>query len=278
MKKTRVYRIKLPKRSKLSIYFNPYRTAGPSNRPGKTLPVYLLLRPTKEITFSLSRSKKKRRTGTEGFRYLKQQSILPFCLLIIGFSGVVYFSKQQANVENQSIEPVRSFSVPASQMQEKKSEQGGLAPSKPTHIRIKKVGINAPVQEVGQNKDRSIEVPPLFENVTGWYKLSPTPGEIGPAVIVGHVDTYQGPSVFYSLKDLDYGDVIEITRKDKKTVKFRVTGLEQFSQDKFPSEKVYGNINHAGLRLITCGGTFNEQTQQYTANTVVFAKMVEPQK
>jgi hypothetical protein len=200
---------------------------------------------------------------------------VPFILILAGFSGIIFFAKQQAGTSDKSITPVSSFSVPAEGYTSHEALNRGLEKSIPIHIRIKSVGIDAPIQVVGKNKDGTIEVPPLFKNITGWYKYGPTPGEIGPAVIVGHVDTVQGPSVFYRLKDLKKDDTISIKRKDKVTVKFKVTGLQQFSRDKFPTDKVYGNIDYAGLRLITCGGTFNERTQQYTANTVVFAKMVE---
>lgn len=280
MKKTKNYRLKLTKHAKFVVSVRPYRTSRAvrhsKRSKGVTLPTYLLLLPTKELGFYFERPKR-RKISSKQLRFVGQQSILPFFLIILGFSGIVYFSVQNADSNDQSIEPVSSFAVPTTPIDSQKSSQDrGLAPSEPTRIRIKRVEINAPVQEVGQNKDKSIEVPPLFENVTGWYNLGPTPGEIGPAIIVGHVDTIEGPSVFYRLKDLSPGDIIEVTRKDKKVVKFKVTGLEQFSQNKFPTEKVYGNIDHAGLRLITCGGTFNQQTQQYTANTVVFAEMIQP--
>lgn len=270
-------------RARLTISARPYRSSKEARKlagsRSLTIPTYLLLLPTKEIAFSLKRAKRrKKRPQTAQLKLIGPQSYLPFLLILAGLSGVVYFSKQQANSNNQGIEPVSSFSVPAQDLKSESRANQGLPRSKPTHIRIKRVEIDAPIMSVAQNKDKTIEVPPLFENITGWYKLGPSPGEIGPAVIVGHVDTIEGPSVFYRLKDLKKGDIIEITRQDKKTIRFKVTGLEQFSRDKFPTQKVYGNIDYAGLRLITCGGTFDERTQQYTANTVVFAQIITPKK
>ncbi|MBI4101059.1 class F sortase, partial [Candidatus Microgenomates bacterium] len=95
------------------------------------------------------------------------------------------------------------------------------------------------------------------------------------AIVVGHIDNYRGPAVFWKLGQLQPGDVVEIDRADGTTVKFKVEAIKQFSQDQFPTAEVYGNIDHAGLRLITCGGQFNRITRQYSDNTVVFASMVQ---
>jgi LPXTG-site transpeptidase (sortase) family protein len=109
----------------------------------------------------------------------------------------------------------------------------------------------------------------------GWYRNSPTPGEIGPSVIVGHVDyVHVGPAVFWNLNKLQAGDIFEVQRVDGSTMKFKVDSVKQFSQSNFPTNEVYGNINYAGIRLVTCGGTFNSQTHHYSDNTVVFGSLV----
>lgn len=145
----------------------------------------------------------------------------------------------------------------------------------PTHIRIPKLSIDAPFAEpLGIDTNYEIQVPTGYEEV-GYYKYGPAPGEIGPAVVLGHVDSYTGPAVFYGLGQLTAGDMIEIDREDGTTAVFAVDYLEHHEQAGFPTEKVYSDINHAGLRLITCSGTFNRGEQRYSHNLIVFGTLVD---
>jgi len=116
---------------------------------------------------------------------------------------------------------------------------------------------------------------PTDNNKVGWYENSPTPGEIGPAIVMGHVDSYTGPAIFFYLGQLNPGDDIYITREDGSEAHFVVTLLERYRQNEFPSQKVYGNIDHAGLRLITCSGIYKQGVGRYTHNLVVYAKLVD---
>lgn len=127
---------------------------------------------------------------------------------------------------------------------------------------------------LGLDADGSMEVPP-GGFPAGWYTGGPTPGELGPAVIAGHVDL-KGPGVFYRLRTMKPGDRVTVTRADGSKPVFRVTRVAQFEKDQFPTQQVYGNISHAGLRLITCGGSFNTRTGHYEDNLVVFADLVAP--
>lgn len=194
-------------------------------------------------------------------------------IVVAGLCGAGYFSLQAATANK--LEPVTSFSIPAPAAKKTETVKKGLPASEPTQLRITRVGIDTKIISVGQLPDGTMETPPLFDPVAGWYKFSPTPGEIGPAVIVGHIDTYKGPSVFWHLKDLQAGDVVEVTRADGTVIKFKVEALKQFEQNNFPTEEVYGNLDHAGLRLITCGGSFNHKTGHYSDNTVVYASMID---
>jgi sortase (surface protein transpeptidase) len=106
----------------------------------------------------------------------------------------------------------------------------------------------------------------------GWYTGSPTPGELGPAVIAGHVDWGGRPGVFYRLRDVHPGDEISVLRANSTVAVFRVSRVEQFPKDAFPTDVVYGDIDHAGLRLITCGGSFDSRERSYDDNIVVFAE------
>jgi len=145
----------------------------------------------------------------------------------------------------------------------------------PTRVAVPRLKINAPVEEVGLSKDGSVETPTLDEpQMTGWYNRGPTPGQKGPAVILGHIDTAKtGPAVFYKLKDLKAGDKVTVTRKDGSQADFTVQKLEDVSKEQFPSQKVYGDLTYSGLRLITCGGAFDKSKGSYEDNTIVFAKL-----
>jgi sortase (surface protein transpeptidase) len=126
---------------------------------------------------------------------------------------------------------------------------------------------------LGLKEDNRIEVPDSFEQV-GWYKLGASPGEIGPAVILGHVDSVDGPAVFYSLGQLKEGDMIYVTRADDTVATFMVEYSERYAQDAFPTTKVYGTTTASELRLITCTGTFSKGKQRYSHNLVVYARLV----
>jgi LPXTG-site transpeptidase (sortase) family protein len=201
---------------------------------------------------------------------VRLQAVTAATLVVVGVSGISFFGVQIA--QGHKLEPLKTYSAkpaPAA------TAIQPLPRSVPVHITVPSVGIDVPVMTVGRDAQGSIEMPPLFDWTTGWYKYSPTPGEVGPSVIVGHVDTYKGISVFWRLRDIKQGDIINIKRADGRTVKFKVTALKQFSQSNFPTQEVYGNIKYPGLRLITCGGSFDKQTESYTQNTVVYAFMVK---
>lgn len=153
-------------------------------------------------------------------------------------------------------------------------EKVGIGKSNPTQITIENLQIDYPVNPVGQLEDGSIETPDIFDKWVGWYKYSPTPGDVGPAVLVGHVDTYKGPSVFWRLSEATPGQIVQIKREDGQIAKYKIYEVNQYSQDEFPTEKVYGNTETPELRLITCGGNFNYFTLKYNKNTVVYARLI----
>lgn len=115
---------------------------------------------------------------------------------------------------------------------------------------------------------------PTSGDVTGWFNGAPTPGEIGPAIIVGHVDWKGKIGVFYKLKSLKKGDLVKVLRSDGRQVRYSVVRTLTVNKLKFPTELVYGNIDHAGLRLITCGGRFDSKLKRHVDNIIVFAKAV----
>lgn len=148
-----------------------------------------------------------------------------------------------------------------------------LAAATPTRLRIPELSIDVPFgQALGLLEDGEIEVPEKTNEV-GWYQYGPTPGELGPAVVLGHVDSYLGPAVFFYLGQLEPGDHVYIDREDGVTATFEVTALARYDQSDFPSHLVYGDIDHAGLRLVTCSGDYDRGTNRYTHNLVVYAKL-----
>jgi sortase (surface protein transpeptidase) len=139
-------------------------------------------------------------------------------------------------------------------------------------IRIEAIGASAPVDPLGLNADGTLQVPTDF-NRAGYYTGRPTPGAIGPAIIVAHVDSKAGPAVFYRLRDLEPGDEVAVTRADHSEVVFVVDRLEQHPKNAFPTEDVYGPTPGATLRLITCGGSFDRSARHYRDNLIAFAHL-----
>lgn len=152
-----------------------------------------------------------------------------------------------------------------------------LPASPPANLSVPAIGISSPLIELGLNPDGSVEVPSLDDpdSKPGWYRNSPTPGAVGPAIILGHVDSRQfGPGVFYALQDLRAGDTVEVTRADGTVAIFSVNDVHIVPKSDFPTLQVYGNLDYAGLRLITCGGEFDPNARSYESNVIVFARLV----
>lgn len=151
------------------------------------------------------------------------------------------------------------------------ADRGGpvLPRSAPLQVTIPAIGVRARLVRLGLNPDGSIQVPAAER--AGWYGGGPAPGERGPAVIVGHVDSSRGPAVFYDLGRLRPADRIEVDRADGKVAVFTVESIERVPKDRFPTGRVYGPLDHAGLRLITCGGPFDRARRGYRDNVIVYA-------
>ena len=145
----------------------------------------------------------------------------------------------------------------------------------PVSLTIPLIGVQTNLMTLGLGRDGTLQVPALsMASVAGWYTGSPRPGAIGSAIIVGHVDTTSGPAVFDRLDTLTRGDKIYVKRADGTLVEFRVTSVQQYPKDHFPTEAVYGPVPDPELRLITCGGAFDPATRHYVLNIVVYATEV----
>lgn len=140
----------------------------------------------------------------------------------------------------------------------------------PVRLRIPAIGVDAPIEplEVDEN---GVLPPPTINHGTGWWRDGPEPGEPGPAVIAGHVDSFQGPAVFFRLTEISPGDEIFIDRRDGTTAVFAARRTEQHDKNAFPTQAVYGDTPDPQLRLITCGGEFDDTDRRYLDNIIVYA-------
>jgi hypothetical protein len=189
--------------------------------------------------------------------------------LVPGGGGPVAVAGSLVTVDVDALEPLpvragQRVAVP-------ESEQAVLLPrSEPVSIAIPALGVATDVLQLGLADDGSMEVPPGGDPV-GWFDRSPTPGELGPAVLVGHVDWAGEPGAFVGLRTLAAGDQVLVGRADGSTATFVVDRVAEYAKDEFPTRSVYGDIDEAGLRLITCGGDFDEDEASYRDNVVVYA-------
>ena len=150
-----------------------------------------------------------------------------------------------------------------------------LSRQRPVSLRIPSIGVSSPsMVDLGKQTDGTLEVP-VDPADPGWFSPGPAPGQFGPAVIAGHVDGGGGPGVFYRLGELRPGAPVEVTREDGSVARFVVDKVERYPKDAFPTAAVYGDSTHrAELRLITCGGAFDDETGHYVDNVVAYAHLV----
>lgn len=152
-----------------------------------------------------------------------------------------------------------------------------LPSSEPVAVDVPAIQVHSPLQHLGLTPEHTLQVPvpgPRYDEAA-WYENSSTPGTVGPAVLLGHVDSLSGgPSVFFNLGKLRPGDEVLVTRADGLVAVFRVDGVRRYAKDDFPTQLVYGATDHAALRLITCGGDVDRATRHYRENIVVFASLV----
>lgn len=164
----------------------------------------------------------------------------------------------------------RAVPVPATVQ---KAKVRPLDRSQPLTLTIPALGIKTAVGTLGLQPDHQVMVP-TSSHVVDWYIDGPTPGQIGSAVILGHVDSYKGPGTFFYLKDLKSGNAITIKLADGDVVHFAVVKVVQYSKVAFPDRLVFGSHGFQSLELVTCGGTFDHETGHYESNIVVFSRFV----
>jgi sortase (surface protein transpeptidase) len=189
-------------------------------------------------------------------------------LAVLAAVALVLTSREHADVAmsqagQEQLPPAGSSAGPAA-----------MAKSEPVSVDVPKIGAHSTLISLGLNADDTVQVPPLSNPMqAGWYEYGPTPGELGPAVILGHIDGNKDKGIFYGLKKLAPGDDISVARLDGTTAHFVVYKTDLVPKDAFQPDAVYGNTPGPELRLITCGGSFDRAAHNYVDNVIVYAKL-----
>jgi sortase (surface protein transpeptidase) len=194
---------------------------------------------------------------------------------VLGFGLVVVLSER--SLPGPASVPVSlATSAPASEPAP--VETASSAPSqspaprvaKPVRVVIPAIDVDSELVPLGLNDDESMEVPNF--GLAGWYEPGPRPGAPGPAVIAAHVDSVNGPDVFFRLKELSTGDEITVKHADGTDTTFVVRRSEQQLKEDLPVDRIWSDTNEVALRLITCGGNFDPEARSYKSNVIVYAK------
>jgi sortase (surface protein transpeptidase) len=203
--------------------------------------------------------------------------VLTVALLFIGTGcGVLGLRDHQHPLAG----PVKTQRVPKAPVAKSPTEPAKanssplIAPrSTPTELQIPAIGLAVSLSTLGLSPDGTVQVPTDIQQ-PGWFRLGPSPGQIGSAVILGHVDSDQGPAVFFKLRSLVAGDLITVNLADGNTAQFKVTSVAMYLKSNFPDQAVYGSRGVSELQLVTCAGAFDTQTGHYLSNIVVYSSLV----
>lgn len=154
-----------------------------------------------------------------------------------------------------------------------RSTRGFAGVAEPVRLRIPALGVDSRIVRLGLRRDGTVEVPATVD-VAGWYRLGARPGQPGPAVILGHVDSTTGPGIFARLGGVRPGTPVLVDRADGTVVTFRITEVAQVAKARFPTDLVYAPTLDPALRLVTCGGVFDRARGSYQDNVIAFADLV----
>ncbi|WP_405438051.1 class F sortase [Streptomyces anulatus] len=198
-------------------------------------------------------------------------------LLLTGGLLLALGTGRQQPAPPRAVDKGGSPAAPRTQQPPAEPRAAVLPSSRPVSITIPSLEVTSDLEELGLGKNRAMETP-KDPAKAGWYRPGATPGAIGPSVIAGHVTWDGSPAVFFELTELDAGDRIEVRRVDGRTAVFTVDRTATYPKDEFPTVEVYRNLDHAGLRLITCGGDYSEADNRYADNVVVYASLAGSQE
>jgi sortase (surface protein transpeptidase) len=207
----------------------------------------------------------------------RSRPVLALDLLVLGLvvAGIIglAFGRQDGgpSVKVSGTLPEQRSPIPKVRARTHQEPRSFKAPSR---LVIASIGVRTNVVRLGLSPDRTLDVPTDY-SMAGWYALGPKPGETGAAVIVGHVDSKEGPGVFYRLGEVAPGDLLSVASPNRAALRFRVYAVREYPKAAFPTALVYGQTTKPELRLITCGGPFDDATGHYLDNIVVFARHVE---
>ena len=234
--------------------------------------VVILNLPTiKEVAFKFEKRPKRRAAAKPGISFSYRPLAISLILILLGIGGAAFSSIHLHHSVRLDLSPDAKASASGVFIPKNVLTPRAMPKSIPMKIRIPSIGVDTSIISVGLNQQGAIAMPDSVD-VGAWYNGSPTPGQLGPAIIAGHVDNYyKGTGAFFLLRETQVGDMIYVDRADGTTATFKVADIKQVPQANFPTQEVFGNINYAGLRVITCGGAFNNQTYEYEDNIVVFA-------
>jgi hypothetical protein len=201
--------------------------------------------------------------------------MLAAALLLIGTGCLIFGLRQH---QHPLAGPVVSLRAPKRPVKKAKDIPSKVAPlvavrSTPVELRIPAIALSVSLSTLGLNANGTVQVPTDIQQ-PGWYRLGPSPGQEGSAVILGHVDSYQGPAVFFKLRSLVAGDMVDVTLADGITAQFKVTSVAMYLKTSFPAQAVYASKGFSALQLVTCAGTFDTQAGHYLSNIVVYTSLV----
>ncbi len=145
----------------------------------------------------------------------------------------------------------------------------------PVRLSIPALGVSRDLLRLGLRPDNTVEVPSSQDaDFPGWYRLGPSPGQVGSAVILGHVDSVRGPAVFYELRNLVPGNHVDVRLRNGATAHFAVRKVATYPNDEFPARKVYASQGVRALNLVTCGGIYDKARGGYQSNVVAYTRLV----
>lgn len=192
----------------------------------------------------------------------------------VGLAAVLAVSLNRGHhsepVRHPAPQPVTSVSAPP------KADPATMSrpAAAPVRLRIPAIDVATRVVRLGLKPDKTVRVPKNADDA-GWFRLGPPPGQLGSAVILGHVDSAQGPAVFYRLKTLHAGDRIHVSLSNDTTAHFEITSITTYANEAFPARQIYnGNPEAPSLNLVTCGGAYDRKSGTYQSNVVAHAEFL----
>ena len=217
-----------------------------------------------------------RRTGHRG-RLRLVRSPLAWAALLAGLAalagGAAGLARLTGHPGDTPRPLARASSAPRGPFVAPPLPRAGRPISRPVALVIPAIGVRTSLIKLGRTSQGTLQVP-TSTSVAGWYTASPRPGQVGSAIIAGHIDSLAGPGVFFRLRLLHPGDLVYVRRADGSLAVFRVYAERMYAKASFPTQRVYGPEPDAELHLITCGGVFNSATGHYLSNVVVYSSEI----